>query len=476
MPNLKKNLLFTAVAAILISTGLSLPTYAHLPSQDEHQVVPSLSPMLQKVMPAVVNISVIGYSNKRIPNRSLGQDKNSSDKNSNNDDDDDDDDSAGPSGHKFISLGSGVIVDAFNGYVITNAHVLKNAKEISVKLNDGQQSDAKLIGMDSLSDIAILQIKPNHLSALPLAESKNVKVGDFVVAIGNPFGLSQTVTSGIVSGLQRTNLGIEGYENFIQTDAPINPGNSGGALANLQGQLIGINTAIFSPDGGGNVGIGFAVPSDVVRSVMTQIIKYGSVRRGLLGILLQPLTPTLAEAMNISSLKGALIAQVSPNSPADRAGLKAGDLIVKLNGEAITEAPQVTNIIGLLRVSSKIDMEVLRQGKTVNTSIVITSPQDYQKATISQNPLFYGANLRDFNQLTASHGEVQGVQVTGLSQDSPLWRASPVGLRPGDVIVTANMQPVKNTQNLMSLAKQNKQLVLNVYRGPSAMFVVIKGN
>ncbi len=231
------------------------------------------------------------------------------------------------------------------------------------------------------------------------------------MAIGNPFGLSQSVTSGIVSALQRTNLGIEGYENFIQTDAPINPGNSGGALVDLEGQLIGINTAIFTPDTG-NVGIGFAVPANVVKSVMNQLIKYGSVRRGLMGIMIQPITPEIAQVLKLNNTNGALVAQIAPDSPAAKAGVRPGDIIQKVNNQQIIKATQVTNIVGLLRVGSKIDLTILRDGKEINVSLITASPKEYQKASMAQNPLLYGVNLRDFNQITALHGLVQGVQIT----------------------------------------------------------------
>ena len=243
-----------------------------------------------------------------------------------------------PRERKAQSVGSGVVVDARRGYVITNHHVIDGAEKITVTLSNGRQLAAKVIGSDPESDVAVIQIPGGNLTALPLADSQRLRVGDFVVAVGNPFGLGQTVTSGIVSALGRTGLGIQGYEDFIQTDASINPGNSGGALVNLRGELVGINTAIIAP-GGGNVGIGFAIPSNMVSRLMNQIIAHGSVRRGQLGVSVQDLTPELAQAFNIPADQGAVIAQVSPRSAAARAGLKEGDVVLRINDRTIRDIP-----------------------------------------------------------------------------------------------------------------------------------------
>jgi serine protease Do len=471
----KKKYLSAALGLALMA-NFSISAWGHLPSLDMPQNTPSLAPMLQKVMPGIVNISVISVADKKslakaAPPRSESKKNPSADDDDSQDNDSDNSSEDASSGEppKMMALGSGVIIDSHNGYVITNAHVLRNAISINLTLKDGRQFKAKLIGLDAPSDIAVLQIKANNLLQLSFSDSSQAKVGDFVVAIGNPYG--------IISGLQRTDLGIEGYEDFIQTDAPINPGNSGGALVNLQGKVIGINTAIVSPSGGGgNVGIGFAVPSNVVKSIMAQIIKYGSVQRGLMGVMVQPLDPALAEALGHAQLKGALITQVSPGSPAAQAGLKPGDIIQKLNDVTITEAPQITNIIGLLRMGSRINLEILSEGKSKNLTLITASPHEYRKKSMAENPLLFGVNLRDFNQITSLHGLVQGVQITGIAQESPLWRATPIGLRPGDVIITANMKPVHDTTELIDIAKKNKELVLNVYRGTGAMFVVVKSN
>jgi Do/DeqQ family serine protease len=314
-------------------------------------VVPSLAPMLANVTPGVVNIAVKGRVREQNP---LLQD---------------------PFFRRFFNLpqgqqyeeretqaaGSGVIVDAKAGYVLTNAHVVENATSITITTKDNRKYPAKLIGRDAETDVAVLKIEPGHLTAVPLGDSDKLQVGDFVVAIGNPFELGQTVTSGIVSALGRSGLGIEGYEDFIQTDASINPGNSGGALVDLRGQLIGINTAIVAP-GGGNVGIGFALPINMARRVMDQLIQYGEVKRGRIGVSIQDLTPDLAQAMNTTRTNGAVIALVEPGSAADHAGLKSGDLVVSANGTPVRDGSQLRNTIGLSRIGDLVKLVVDRGG------------------------------------------------------------------------------------------------------------------
>ncbi|MGR9085760.1 MAG: Do family serine endopeptidase [Gammaproteobacteria bacterium] len=273
------------------------------------------------------------------------------------------------------SLGSGVIIDAGKGYVITNNHVIDKADKITVTLQDGQNLEAKLIGSDPTTDIALIQIKSSNLVELPKGNSDVLQVGDFVVAIGSPFGLGQTVTSGIVSALGRTSLGIEGYEDFIQTDASINPGNSGGALVNLQGELIGINTAIVGPSGG-NVGIGFAIPINLANQVVNQILRFGKIQRGQLGIQIQDLTPALANAFNIKQQRGAVIAGVIPGSSADQAGLQRGDVVVAVNGQTVESATKLHNHIALMQVGDMVTLNVLRDGdeKTVRARIARPLP------------------------------------------------------------------------------------------------------
>ena len=311
----------------------------------------TIAPMLEQVTPAVVNISVLSQApqaeNPLLRDPFFRRFFNLPDQM--------------PQGRPQVSAGSGVIVDAANGYVVTNSHVVENAQEIAVTLKDRRRLRAKLIGRDAATDIALLQIKADSLTALPLGDSDRAKVGDFVVAIGNPFGLGQTVTSGIVSALGRSGLKIEGYEDFIQTDASINPGNSGGALVNFQGELIGINTAIIGP-AGGSVGIGFAVPVTIVRSVMEQLREYGEVRRGRLGVAIQDLTPDLAESLNLKGDEGALIAKIERGSPADSGGLRSGDVVVAVDGRAIRSATDFRNRIGLLRVGTPVQLTVVRNG------------------------------------------------------------------------------------------------------------------
>ncbi|AWU94683.1 Do family serine endopeptidase [Azospirillum ramasamyi] len=311
----------------------------------------TIAPMLEQVTPAVVNISVLSQApqaeNPLLRDPFFRRFFNLPDQM--------------PQGRPQVSAGSGVIVDAARGYVVTNSHVVENAQEIAVTLKDRRRLRARLIGRDAATDIALLQIKAENLTALPLGDSDRAKVGDFVVAIGNPFGLGQTVTSGIVSALGRSGLKIEGYEDFIQTDASINPGNSGGALVNFQGELIGINTAIIGP-AGGSVGIGFAVPVSIVRSVMEQLREYGEVRRGRLGVAIQDLTPDLAESLNLQGDEGALIAKIERGSPADSGGLRSGDVVVAVDGRPIRSATDFRNRIGLMRVGTPVQLTVVRNG------------------------------------------------------------------------------------------------------------------
>lgn len=419
--------------------------------------LPSLSPMLEKTMQATVNVAIQGV----LPEDAVSNKK-----------------SFGKKSHKFQALGSGVIVDPEKGYIITNAHVVQDAKSIVITLNDGSRTNAKLIGADTESDLAVLRIKTKNLPFLPIGNSDKLHVGDFVVAVGNPFGLnsfgnSQTATFGIISALQRNDLNIEGIENFIQTDAAINPGNSGGALLNMRGELIGISTAILSLNSG-SIGIGFAIPVNQVMDVMHQIIQYGSIHRGLVGVFVQPLTPELSQAFNLPmGMKGGLIAQVNAGSPAEKAGLHAGDLITNINHTTITDASQVRNMISLLRVDSTVEITVIREGKTMTLKAIVMDAQKHEQQLQSSNPFLYGLALRDFSQESPLHGRIAGVQVVGVSESSAGWRA---GLRAGDVIVDANHEPVKNLNDLEAIANKNNkhELLVHVLRGPAALFLIIK--
>jgi len=339
------SLAFTLVVSFSSSTAT-----AALPSSVNGVALPSLADMLEKIMPAVVDISTEGTkpgaarargSYRRLFGTELPE--------------------------KAKGTGSGIIIDKKNGYIVTNAHVIYGALKIKVALTDGREFDAKVIGTDTEADVGVLQINPDRLSAIELADSKKLRVGDFVVAIGNPFGLGQTATSGIVSALGRSGLGIEAYENFIQTDAPINPGNSGGALVNLRGQLIGINTAILGGRSGGSVGIGFAIPSDMVRNIKDQLIQHGEVIRGQLGVEIQNLTPELVKKLGLKSLEGALISRVVIDSPADQAGLQNGDIIVQANGSRVRNSVSLKNIIGNLRIGATAPIEFIRKGRSFIT-------------------------------------------------------------------------------------------------------------
>ncbi len=422
--------------------------------------MPTLAPVLKKTIPAIVNIAIQGVLPESAPTNPVRNKE-----------------SAGPEKPKtFQSIGSGVIIDPAKGIIITNDHVIRNAQVITITLQDGRRLNAKLIGGDSETDVAVLQIDAKNLKSLPIGDSDKIEVGDFVVAIGNPFGLnsfgnSQSATFGIVSAMKRSDLNIEGVENFIQTDAAINPGNSGGALVNTRGELIGINTAIISLYGG-SVGIGFAIPINMAKDIAQQIIQYGSVHRGLMGVFVQHLTPELALAMGYAEgFQGALIAQVNAGSPAELAGLKAGDVITYINNTLITQATQVKTTVSLLRVGSQAKITVQRNGKALVLTAIVTDVNKNEKELQSINPFLYGLALRNCEQDSPPHGHVAGVQVMGASENSAGWRA---GLRPGDIIVSANNQATLNTKDLQSLAKQVKQqLLVQVLRDSGALFILI---
>jgi Do/DeqQ family serine protease len=442
----------TTVAAIASTT--MLPTQGG---------VPSLAPMLKEVMPAVVNVAVSGKVQIQNPlmddpffRRFFGAPEQDQQ----------------PEQREMQAIGSGVIVDAAKGYVITNNHVVDQADTIKIRLSDNREFDAKLIGKDPETDVAVLQIKADNLKALPMADSTKLQVGDFVVAIGSPFGLRQTVTSGIVSGLGRqTGVSEGGYEDFIQTDASINPGNSGGALVNLRGELVGIPSNILSRSGG-NIGIGFAIPISLVKGVMGQLIEHGSVQRGRIGVMGQDLDPQLAKAFGLSNTNGAVITKVVPKSPASNAGLKSEDIILAANGRDIESFAQLRNIVGLLRVGDKVDLKILRGGKPQTVTVTIGKDSDQAAAGGTLNPLIAGATFAPIDEATQQTDDVRGVLVKSVD---PHGAAARAGLRQGDIVDSVNRQPIDGMETFQKLAgAKSGQLLLHIRRGNGALFLLLQ--
>lgn len=447
-------IMFTLLAAIV-------SVYAALPARVDGEELPSLAPMLENVTPAVVNIATEGriqlQQNPLFNDPFFRRFFDFPDQ---------------PVERKTQSLGSGVIVDAGRGLVLTNNHVIANAVQITVTLRDGRQLEAEVVGSDPETDVAVIKIPPENLTDLKTTNSDELRVGDFVIAIGNPFGLGQTVTSGIVSALSRSGLGIEGYEDFIQTDASINPGNSGGALVNLNGELVGINTAIFSRSGG-NIGIGFAIPINLALNVMEQLLETGEVKRGFLGVYAQNLDPELAEAFGLSRQTGAIISKILPDSPAEKAGLKPGDIVTQIDGKRVRNAADVKNRIGLLNVGDVITFEILRDGKpmTVKAEIELAEEAGAGKQKFV-NQRLQGMTVGDIGPEHGLYGKLNGVIIVDLERGSRPWRS---GLRPGDVITSVNNRNISNLQEFLAVVdNQEGRLVLRIVRGNSAAFVVIR--
>jgi len=431
-------------------------TTATLPVSVDGQPLPSLASMLERTTPAVVNISTTGRAVVRDPffddpffRRFFDVPERRRER-------------------RVRGLGSGVIIDADNGYIVTNSHVIDKAEDIVVTLEDGQRFDAKVIGKDAGADIAVIKIEAKRLQEISLGDSDDLRQGDFVVAIGNPFGLGQTVTSGIVSALGRSGLGIESYEDFIQTDASINPGNYGGALVNLRGELLGINTAIYAPSGG-NIGIGFAIPVNMAQQITAQLIEHGEVRRGRLGLVAQDLTPELAEAFGISHNKGVVVARVETGSPADKAGIQVGDVIVSVNKSKVESAAQVRNAIGLLRIGNRVNIRILRDGKSKSLTAVIEEKVKKNISGESLSSKLTGAEFRQVPENTA-RGTAAGIEVVRVS-----GKARSAGLRRGDIIISVNRKRVKTIRDMKAVIKKNpSSILLKIQRDMQGLFILIR--
>jgi Do/DeqQ family serine protease len=420
----------------------TVAAHAQIPGVATRDGMPTLAPLLDRVTPAVVNIAVL----QRSP-----EDQNPMMRD--------------PFFRRFFGLpeqqqpqiaaGSGVIVDAKNGYVITNAHVVKDAQQVAVTLKDTRRFPARLVGADPGTDIAVLKIDAKELVDAKWGDSDALQVGDFVLAIGNPFGIGQTVTSGIVSALGRSGLSVEGYEHFIQTDASINPGNSGGALINLKGELVGINSAIIGP-AGGNVGIGFAVPSAMARAVMDQLLRFGEVRRGRLGIVMEDVPGSL----------GARVGDVVAGSPAAQAGLRAGDVVTALNGRPVRGAAELRARLGVIPAGETVELRVQRGGATQAIKARIGELERGQAAGGQPVPELPGAAFANFQR-----GRARAVAVTAVEAGSPAFEH---GLRAGDLIIGVNQQRVGTIQELAKLLRAQGRIALNVIRGDAQLAIPIK--
>ncbi|MGC6134675.1 serine endoprotease DegP [Enterobacter cloacae] len=472
-----------AMSALALSLGLALSPLTATAAETASsaataQQMPSLAPMLEKVMPSVVSINVEGSTTVNTPRMPRNFQQFFGDNSPFCQDGSPfqsspfcqgggagDDGQGGGQQQKFMALGSGVIIDAAKGYVVTNNHVVDNANSIKVQLSDGRKFDAKVVGKDPRSDIALIQIQdPKNLTAIKIADSDALRVGDYTVAIGNPFGLGETVTSGIVSALGRSGLNAENYENFIQTDAAINRGNSGGALVNLNGELIGINTAILAPDGG-NIGIGFAIPSNMVKNLTAQMVQYGQVKRGELGIMGTELNSELAKAMKVDAQRGAFVSQVMPNSSAAKAGIKAGDVITSLNSKPISSFAALRAEVGSMPIGSKVTLGLLRDGKAVNVSLELQQSSQNQ---VDSSTIFSGIEGAEMS----NKGADKGVVVNNVKANSPAAR---IGLKKGDVIMGANQQPVKNIAELRKILDSKPSvLALNIQRGDTSIYLLMQ--
>lgn len=442
------------VATTEIGSAQVVPRGTPLVPAGPPQGVSTLAPLVKKVTPSVVIIAVKGrIAQEQNP---LFHDVPSLFNNPEL-----------PAEREIRSAGSGVIVDARQGLIITNSHVLEHADEIKVVLTDGRRLEAKRIGSDSETDIAVLKVVAEGLIAIALGDSDKLEVGDFVIAIGDPFALGQTVTSGIVSALRRTGVEVKGYEDFIQTDAPINPGNSGGALVNLHGELVGICTAIIGPSGG-NVGVGFAIPTNTVRGVMDQLVQFGEVRRGQLGIAFQDLTPDLAQALGLGAQQsGAVIAKVDQGSSAEYAGLKVGDVITGLGQAALHSSADLRNKISTLRAGDAVELTVMRKSTAMTLRAKLPAPAKTLKG-VDISPLLEGA----FFEPVSSGAPATGVEIASVQAGS---KAAAAGLRKGDIITSVNQEPIARPEEFAAKVRESaKPPLLNLARDRSALFVLLQ--
>ena len=447
----------SAILGALLFSSSFVVSNAHAfsiwPTSVEGQTMPSLAPMLEKSTPAVVSIAVKGTHKVKqsVPDmfRFFGK------KNQNPNQ---------AQQRPFRGLGSGVIIDAKEGYIVTNNHVVDQADEIIITLKDGRQIEAKKLGSDADSDIALLQVDADDLTEIVIADSDKLRVGDFAIAIGSPFGLGQTVTSGIVSALGRSGLNIENDEDFIQTDAAINSGNSGGALVNLRGELIGINTAILGPNGG-NVGIGFAIPSNMMHNLAKQIIEFGEVHRGVLGVSGRSVNSEIAKAMELKTNQGGFIEQVMPNSAADEAGIKPGDVITKVNGKSVKTFNEVRGKIGTIGAGKKVKLTIVRNGNEQELNVKLKQSQATNVAAANIHRMFEGAKLENNNNNN-------GVIIVDVAEDSP---AQIIGLQSGDLITSINRTRIKNIAELRTYLKDKKGVfALNIIRDNYSQYLMVR--
>ena len=428
-------------------------SFAALPNEINNQPISSLAPLVKQVAPAVVNIRVSQTVTRRSPyndemfRRFFGMPNN-------------------PGNSREVqSAGSGVIVDAINGYILTNHHVIEGAEKIQISLITGETLDAEVIGSDPATDIALLKVDSKNLIDIKIGDSDIVQVGDFVIAIGNPFGLSHAVTSGIVSALGRTGISNNGYEDFIQTDASINPGNSGGALVNMKGELVGINSAIISRSGG-NVGIGFAVPSEIAQSIMQQILDFGEVRRGLLGVSIQSIDPENASALGVEIDYGALISSIEPGSAAEKAGLQVDDIIIQIDNEKISNSRELANAIGLKGSGEEVEIQLVRNNNKINVIAILGQQQLSRSEGTDIHPGLVGASFASASTMSGG-----GVEVSTVESGSAAFQR---GLRSGDLITAVNRQQIENLQQLQKIAKQSNILFLLIQRDNRMLMIQIR--